>query len=718
MKVYQTDKVKNLVLLGSSGSGKTTLAEAMLYNGGVIERMGSVEAGTTVSDYNKIEQDQKNSIYSTIMYTEYNDHKINMIDAPGADDFVGKAYTAINPANVALMMINAQNGVEVGTEIHSRALELYDKPKVFVINHLDHSKANFDASLDSIKESFGPKVAQVQYPVNAGEGFNSIIDVIKMKMFRYPTEGGKAEVLDIPEDEKGRAADLHQELIEKAAENDDKLMDLFFTNDGLTEDEMRAGITAGLVHRDLYPVFCVSAKKNIGVQRLMEFIVNVVPRPTECSKREDTKGNVVPIDMSKPASIFVFKTSVEDHIGEVNYFKVITGVLNEGVDLVNQRTQNKERLTQLFVVAGKKKEKVSQLVAGDIGAVVKLKATRTSDTLNAHGLDLEYNPVMSPSPRHRVAIRPLNEAEDEKLGEALHRMHEIDPSLKIEYSKELKQILIHGQGERHMNILKWHLENEFKIETEFLKPKIPYRETITKPAQADYRHKKQSGGAGQFGEVHMVIEPYHEGDPDPTMYKINGKEIKVSIKDKEEFDLPWGGKLIYISSIVGGSIDARFMPAILKGIREKIETGPLTGSYARDIRVVVYDGKMHPVDSNEISFKLAGRNAFSEAFKNAGPKIMEPIYKVEVLVPVDYMGDVMSDLQNRRAMVLGMDSEKGLEKITARVPLAEMDKYATSLSSLSQGRAMFNMSFIEYASVPAEVQAELLKAYTSDDKDE
>ncbi|MBN2668120.1 MAG: elongation factor G [Bacteroidales bacterium] len=717
MKIYQTDKIKNLVLLGNSRSGKTSIAEAMLFNGGVIDRMGTVEAGNTVSDYNKIEQENESSIYSTVLYTEFMDNKINMIDAPGADDFVGKAYTAINPSNVALMLINAQNGVEVGTEIHARALELYEKPMVFVINQMDHDKANFDSALEGIKESFGSKVAQVQYPLNAGPEFNGIIDVITMKYYKYPANGGAPEVLEIPESEKGKAAELHQELIEKAAENDDKLMELFFENDGLSEDEMRSGITAGLIHRDLYPVFCTSAKKNIGVRRLMEFIVNVVPRPNECSKREDTDGNIVPIDATKPASIFVFKTSIEEHVGEVNYFKVITGVVNEGDDLVNQRTQNKERLTQLYVVAGKKKEKVTQLVAGDIGAVVKLKNTKTSDTLNATGHNVKYNPVLNPTPRHRAAIKPVTEGEEEKLGEALNRMHEIDPSIVIEYSKELRQVIVNGQGERHFKILEWHLKNDFKLETEYVKPRIPYRETITKVAQADYRHKKQSGGSGQFGEVHMVIEPFIEGSPDPTMYKVNGKEIKVSLKDKEEHKLPWGGKLIYINSIVGGSIDARFMPAILKGIMEKMEQGPLTGSYARDIRVVVYDGKMHPVDSNEISFKLAGRHAFSTAFKNAGPKILEPIYNVEVFVPADYMGDVMSDLQGRRAIVQGMSSEKGLEKIAAKVPLAEMYKYSTSLSSISQGRAMFHMDFAEYAPVPGEVQTELLKAYEEEQED-
>ena len=718
MKTYQTNKIKNLVLLGNAGSGKTSLAEAMLFNGHIIDRIGNVESGNTISDYNKIEQSNNSSIYSTVMYTEYNDTKINMIDAPGADDFVGKAYTAINPSNVALMLINAQSGIEVGTEIHARALELYEKPIVFVVNHMDHDKANFEASLESIKESFGNKVAQVQYPIGVGDDFNGIIDVITMKLYKYSAEGGAPEILDIPKDQIEKATALQQELIEKAAENDDSLMELFFENDSLSEEEMRSGITAGLINRDLYPIFCTSAKKNIGVRRLMEFIVNVVPHPSECNKREDTEGNIVLIDDTKPTSLFVFKTAVEEHIGEINFFKVITGSVEEGMDLINMTTKNKERISQLYVVAGKNRTKISKLVAGDIGATVKLKNTKTSDTLNAVNHNVKYNPVLNPIPRYRTAIRPLNESDDEKLGEALNRMREIDPSILVEYSKELKQIIIQGQGEHHLNILKWHLNNDYKIDIEFVVPKIPYRETITKVAQADYRHKKQSGGSGQFGEVHMIIEPYIKGSEPSSSYHVNGKDLKISLRNVETHDLPWGGKLEYINSIVGGAIDTRFLPAILKGIMEKIEEGPLTGSYARDIRVIVYDGKMHPVDSNEISFKLAGRHAFSDAFKNAGPRILEPIYNIEVFVPSDYMGDVMSDLQGRRAIVQGMSSEKGLEKISAKVPLAEMYKYSTALSSLSQGRAMFQMEFSEYEQIPGDVQEKLLKAYEEENKED
>ena len=718
MKTYQTDQIRNISLLGNSGSGKTSFAECMLLNGGIIERRGSVENKNTVSDYNLIEHENENSIFSTLLYTEFKGTKINILDTPGLDDFVGGIISSLNPTDTGLMLINASNGIEVGTEIQFRHTEAFSKSLVFVINGLDGEKSNFDKTVELMKERFGSNVVLVQFPVNEGSSFNAIVDVITMKMYKFPAAGGNPEILDIPEEYKDRSEELHNELVEKAAENDEGLMELFFENESLTEDEMRKGIKLGLIERGIFPVFCTSAKNNMGIARVMEFIVNAAPAPNELPPPKNTKGDEVVCDTSGKTSLFVFKTSIEEHIGEVNYFKVMAGEVNEGMDLINTINSNKERISQIFVSAGKKREKVSKMVAGDIGATVKLKATKTDHTLNAPGQNWSYEPIKFPEPKFRTAIKAVSEGDDEKLGEAMSRMHVEDPTIVIEYSKELKQIIIHGQGEYHLNILKWHLDNEFKIETEFLAPKIPYRETITKIAQADYRHKKQSGGAGQFGEVHLIIEPFVEGAPDPAKYKVKGKELKVNMRNKDVYDMPWGGKLVFYNCIVGGSIDARFLPAIMKGIMEKMEEGPLTGSYARDIKVAVYDGKMHPVDSNEISFKLAGRNAFSMAFKDAGPKIMEPIYEVEILVPSDRMGDVMSDLQGRRGIVLGMSSEKGFEKISAKVPLAEMNKYSTSLSSLTNGRAMYSMKFSEYAQVPGDLQLELLKAYEAEQNKE
>src|SRR5512133_1496409 len=716
MKTYSTGQIKNLVIVGNSGSGKTTLSEAMLFEGGVIERRGDVESKNTVSDFKEIEQNNTSSVFSSLLYTIYNDNKINLIDVPGLDDFVNGIVSALPVTDSALMVINAQNGIEVGAEIHGRYLANANKALMFVVNQLDHEKANWDKTIESIKERFGNHAVVVQYPVNTGAGFDSIIDVLSMKLYKFPKEGGKPQILDIPADQKDQADEYHTALIERAAESDEALMEQFFANDTLSPEELQKGLKAGVIQRGLFPVFCVSAKKNMGIGRLLEFISQVAPSPNDVpAPVAGTKE--VKCDPSCPTTLFVYKSAVETHIGEINYFKVMAGEVKEGMDLTNNTTQNKERIAQIFVVAGKNRTKVPNMLAGDLGATVKLKATKTNQTLSADS-SIKFKPIEFPEPKYRAAIRTLSEGDEEKMGEALQRMNFEDPTIQIEYSKELKQILLLGQGEYHLNILKWHLDNIFKIGTEFLAPKIPYRETITKFAEADYRHNKQSGGAGQFGEVHMVIEPHREGVPDTEVFKIDGKDQKMSIRDREEIPLAWGGKLVYYNCIVGGSIDARFMPAILKGIMEKIEEGPLTGSYTRDIRVYVYDGKMHPVDSNEISFRLAGRNAFSQAFKKAGPKIMEPVYQVDVLVPGDRMGDVMSDLQGRRAIVQGMSSEAGFQKITAKVPLAEMNKYSTALSSLTGGRAMYSMKFLEYEPVPGNVQEELLKAYEAEEKEE
>ena len=711
MKTYETRSIRNVTLLGSTDSGKTILTEAMMLEGKLIDRKGTIAGKNTVSDYTEIEQLNQKSIYATPLYTEFMDCKLNIIDTPGADDFVGAVLTALRVSATALMVVNAQHGVEVGTEILARWVEQMHKPMIIALNQLDHEKANYEHAMESLVQSFGNKVVAVQYPVKVGAGFDSFIDVLLMKMYKFTGDTGQREELPIPESEMERAKELHGKLIEAAAENDEKLMELYFEKGSLTEDEIRKGLSAGLALRSVYPVFCVSGLKNIGVKRLMEFIIKVGPSPLDTEVPKNEAGQPVPPDVNAPLQLFVFKTTFEPHIGEVNYFKVMSGKLTENADLLNLNTQTKERFAQIFVAMGKNRTKVSELLAGDIGCTVKLKNTKSGQTLVSGNDGSPFPPFKLPNDKFRVAVKPVNEAETEKLGELLNRMHQEDLTINVEFSKELKQIIVSGQGEHHLNTMKWLLTNVHKCDVEFVPPRIPYRETITKVAQADYRHKKQSGGAVQFGEVHLVIEPYEEGMPAPTKYKVNGKEISLNIRDTQEVNLDWGGKLIFYNCIVGGAIDARFLPAIMKGIMEKMEQGPLTGSYARDIRVAVYDGKMHPVDSNEISFKLAGRNAFRAAFKEAGPKIMEPIYDLEVLVPSDYMGDVMSDLQNRRAVIMGMDSDKGFERIQARVPLAEIGRYSTALSSLTGGRATYMMKFSGYEQVPADVQEKLLKAY-------
>ena len=713
MKVYGTHNIKNIALLGNDGSGKTTLTEALLFESSQIARRGRITMKNTVSDYFPVEQDYGYSVFSTVFHVEWNEKKLNIIDCPGSDDFVGAALTALNVTDTALLLINGQYGPEVGTQNHFRYTEKLNKPVIFLVNQLDDEKCDYNNIIEQLQTIYGAKAILVQYPVKTGPDFNSVIDVILMKKLTWGPEGGRPTIEDIPAEEQERAMELHKALVEAAAENDEALMEKFFEEEHLTEDEMREGIRKGMVTRSIFPIFCVCASKNMGVGRLMEFLGNVVPFVDEMPPVHCTRGEEVPVDADGPTSLYFFKTGIEPHIGEVQYFKVMSGKVREGDDLSNADRGSKERMAQLFVASGANREKVEELVAGDIGCTVKLKDVRTGNTLNDKDCDYRFNWIKYPEPKYTRAIKAVNEADTEKMMAALTRMRQEDPTWVIEQSKELRQTLVHGQGEFHLRTLKWRLENNDKIAVEFIEPKIPYRETITKAARADYRHKKQSGGAGQFGEVHLIVEPYSDGMPDPTVYKFDGQEIRVNVRNKEEIPLEWGGKLVFINSVVGGAIDARFMPAILKGIMSRMEQGPLTGSYARDVRVIVYDGKMHPVDSNELSFMLAGRNAFSMAFKNANPKLLEPIYDVEVFTPADKMGDVMSDLQGRRGMIVGMSSENGYEKLQAKVPLNELSTYSTTLSSLTGGRAGFIMKFASYELMPGELQKKLTEEFAA-----
>ena len=716
MKSYETKNVRNVVLLGSPKAGKTILAESMMFEGKVIDRRGSIEGKNTMSDNTEIEQIYQRSIYSTLLYTEFKETKFNIIDTPGSDDFVGGVYSAFTVCETGIMLVNSTQGVEVGTELFMRQAQKHNKPIVIAVNQLDHEKADWHLAIDSLKNIYGGKIVQVQFPVAVGAAFDSFVDVLKMKMYKFKDDTGIREEMEIPAELMDEAQALQQELIEKAAENDETLMETFFEKGSLTEDEIRAGLRAGMIKADIFPVFCLSGKKDIGVKRLMEFVINTAPDPSS-QEAELKDGGSQKIDSSGATSLYFYKTALEQHLGDVAYFKVMSGTLKEGMDLVNPETGDKERVSIIYAAAGKKREKISEMKAGDIGCTVKLKSVKAGQTL-CSGCETVYAPTKFPEPKFRTAIKAKEEKDEEKLGELLNRASAEDPTIVVEYSKELKQTILSGQGEHHINILKWKLNNVDKLEIELMAPKIPYRETITKVAIADYRHKKQSGGAGQFGEVHLLIEPYYEGKPEQNRFKVDGQEMVLNVKGKEEYPLEWGGKLEYYNCIVGGAIDARFMPAILKGVMEKMTEGPLTGSYARDIRVYVFDGKMHPVDSNELSFKLAARNAFKEAFKKAGPKIMEPIYNIEVMVPSDCMGDVMSDLQNRRAIIEGMQSENGFEVLKARIPLAELYRYSTTLSSLTSGRATFTQRFAEYQQVPADVQDKLLKAYEESEKDE
>lgn len=702
MKTYDDKHIKNVVLIGSAKSGKTTLAETMLFEAGIINRRGSIEEKNTVSDYHEIEHERGSSIYATSLHTEWRDYKINIIDTPGADDFIGEVISAIRVSDTAIIVLNAQNGLEVGTELLWDYVDQYKKPTILAINQLDREKADFNLLVNEAKTFFGPAVTIMQYPLNQGDGFNAIIDLLKMVMYKFPERGGKPEKLPIPAEEKERADQLHNELVEKAAENDEELMELFFEKGTLDEDELRKGLKIGMMSHQVFPVFCLSAKRDMGTGRLMGFIDNVAPSSVEMPPEVTEEGEEVSCNPAGPTRLFIFKTLTEPHLGRLSFFKVLSGEVSVGMELQNEKTSSTERINQMFIADGKSRTPIERFQAGDIGCTLKLRNTYTNHTLNGKGANGNIKSISFPAPKVRVAVLAKSKQDDEKLGEVLNEIHLEDPTMEIEYNRELRQIILQFQGELHQAITRWKLEQVFKLQVDFQRARIPYRETIQRPAVSSYRHKKQSGGAGQFGEVFMKIEPYYEGMPQVTEYQV---------RDTDTIELPWGGKLVFNNCIVGGVIDARFIPSILKGIMEKMNEGPITGSYVRDVRVSVFDGKMHPVDSNDISFKIAGMMAFKDAFHQAEPLLLEPIYELEIFVPDSMMGDAMTELQARRSTILNMENRGNLQVIKARSPLAELDKFLPSLRSISQGRAKVKSRFADYAPVSAELQRRITEEF-------
>ena len=703
MTNFDTSHVKNIVLLGHAGSGKTTLAECMLFEAGLITRRGTVEERNTVGDFYELEQERGNTIFAKLLHTQWRGYKINILDTPGYDDFAGEVLSSLRVADTGIMVLNASFGVEVGTDIIWEYTEKFKTPMIFAVNKLDQDKADFDKTVRQAKDHFGRNVVVVQYPLNSGLGFNTIIDVLRMTMYKFPEQGGKPEKLPIPGEERERADQLHKELIEAIAENDEGLMEKYFDKGELDEDEMKIGLKKAMINHDLFPLFCICAKRNMGSGRLMGFIDNVCPSANEMPPQKTISGDLLPCDANGAPCIFVYKTISEAHIGDMSLFKVYSGTIRSGMELINESNGVTEKINQLFVVEGAKRVSINELTAGDIGATIKLKHTHVNNTLHARGKNYELPPIDFPSPLMSIAIEPAQKGDEERLSIALHQVQEEDPTVIVEVSQELRQTIIHCQGELHLSVIKWKLEHISKnLVVKFIKPRIPYRETIRKSIQSNYRHKKQSGGAGQFGEVYMQVEPWKEGMPDPKGFSVRGRD---------EYKLDWGGKLVFLNCIVGGAIDLRFLPSILKGVMEKMQVGPLTGSYVRDVRVSVYDGKMHPVDSNDISFKIAGLMAFKQAFQQADPQILEPVYTVSVLCPDELSGNIISDLQTRRAIMEGIDTEGHFTKIIARVPLAEMHDYSSSLRSITQGRAKFRMEFYEYVPVPFEIQRKLIDEY-------
>ncbi|MGZ5285540.1 MAG: elongation factor G [Flavisolibacter sp.] len=702
MAEFDTSHVKNIVLLGHAGCGKTTLAECMLFEAGLINRRGFVYENNTVGDYHELEQERGNSIFSKLMHSKWRGYKINILDTPGYDDFVGEVLSSLRVADTGVMILNAANGVEVGADVIWEYTEKFRTPMIFAVNKLDHDKAEFQKTYQQAKEHFGNKLTLVQYPRQEGAGFHEIIDVLRMVMYKFKDTGGKPEKCSIPEEEKEKADLLHRELVEAVASNDESLMEKYFDKGELDEEELKEGMKKAMIQHDIFPLFCLSAERNMGSGRLMGFIDNVCPSANEIPPQKTTSGEDLTCDAGGPACIFVYKTISEPHVGDLSYFKVFSGTIKTGMELVNESNGVVEKINQLFLMEGNKRIPVNELMAGDIGATLKLRNTHVNNTLHVKGKNYELPPISFPSYNMTVAIEALNKGEEEKLSQALHQLKEEDPTLIVEVSQELKQTLLHCQGDMHLAVAKWKIEHLHKVPVKFVRPRIPYRETIRKTSESSYRHKKQSGGAGQFGEVFMRIEPFYEGMSEPAGFTVRGREV---------FNLDWGGKLVFYNCIVGGAIDTRFLPSILKGVMEKMHEGPLTGSYVRDVRVSVYDGKMHPVDSNDISFKIAGLQAFRQAFKEADPQVLEPIYQVEVLCPEDLTGGVMGDIQSRRGIVEGLEAEGHFQKINARIPLAELHDFSSSLRSISQGRAKFKMHFDSYQPMSIELQRKLTEEY-------
>jgi len=699
MREFDNKHIKNVAFVGAHRAGKTTLAETMLFEAGLITRRGTVEQKNTVSDYHTFEHQRGASVFATPLHTEWRNYKINIIDTPGLDDFIGEIMSSIRVADTIVTVVNAKHGADIGTEIIWNYVDKYHKPTLFVINKIDSEKAKFEESVESLRSLVGNNAVQMQYPIKL-DGAQAIIDVLKMKCYKFGPEGGKPEKLPIPEDQLERANYLHNELVEKAAENDEALLELFFDKGTLNEDELLIGLRKGMLNHDVFPVFCVSALNDMGTGRLMGFIDNVAPAAADLKPEQTIEGGEVTPKLEADTALFIFKTIYQPNLGQITFFKVMSGEVKANDKLFNTRTGESETLNQLYIMDGKEKHPVQKLTVGDIGATTKLKYTDTNDTLATKAEAGTIKPIKFPQPRVLKAVFAETNSEEEKLSEALKRIHSQDLTVDLSYNNETHQTIVGTQGELHLATLTWILENIYEVKARFENPKISYRETIQRSATANYRHKKQSGGAGQFGQVHLKIEPWYEGIPEPEGFSLRGKQ---------EIDLPWDGKLVFYNCIVGGVIDQRYLPSVMKGILEVMEKGPLTNSFARDIRVMVYDGKMHPVDSNDISFKIAGAYAFKEAFINANPKLLEPTEVLTLRVPEEMIGGVMTELQGRRAIIQGIETEDNYQVLKCVIPSAEMANFSTQLRSLTQGRGTYTTKPEGYAPVPTHVQKELVK---------
>ena len=682
MKQFNAGDIRNFAIVGHGATGKTSLAESMLVLGGEINRMGTIEAGSTVSDYHPGEKERQISIHSTPLHMEWTDKKFNMIDAPGYSDFIGEAISSLAVVDMAVILIHAVNGIEVGTETMWNTVTKIGIPKTLVINGLDRENTKFDHILKRTRERFGKNVFPMHLPVNPGPNFNQGVDVLRRELITYDTDGsGRYQEEDVPENLASEVDKLHEELIEFVAESDDSLLEKFFEQGGLTEEEMRGGIHRAIQDQTFVPLFCTSATINIGVARLCDFIAKYGASPDDRKivKAHDENENDVDISLDGSETVVqVFKTMAESHVGELSLFRVYSGLVKTGADLYNTNRKNSERLGQLFVLNGKNRTQVDRLSAGDIASVVKLKDTHTGNTL-CSGKKIMLPGLDLPNPNIHSAISSSAKGDEEKLAIGLATLREEDPTFVYRVDSEVKQTIISGQGELHLQVSTERLKRKFNLEIELSKPKIPFRETINGKGEAKYRHKKQSGGAGQFAEVWMRIEPLEQG---------KGVE--------------------FTHSLVGQNVDRVFVPSVEKGVNAICSEGIIAGCKVVDLKVDFYDGKMHPVDSKDVAFQMAGKMAFRESFLAAQPCLLEPIMNIEVKVPEEHMGDIMGDISGKRGKILGINSDGGFQVIKAQVPQAELYNYATTIRSLTGGRGLHSEEFSHYEKMPKEFESKIV----------
>jgi elongation factor G len=693
LKNYKTDQLRNIALGAHGGAGKTILGEAMLYNMGQISRIGAIEQGTTTSDYDQDEIERQISINTSMLHGEWNDHKLNIIDTPGYPDFFGEVVGAFRAVESVMIVISATGGIEVGTELIWEQAKSLGLPRFLVVNKLDKENLDYEGVISSLQESFGHQVVSAQFPVNFGPGFNSIVDLIRMKLMKHSTDGsGNYTEEAIPDDLREKADDLHLKLIEAVAESDDSLMEKYFEAGELTEEEFRVGLRKAILNHEVYPVFIASASTNVGVRRLNDVVANFAPAPCDVKSiaafDDKDKEMELSCEITSPASALVFKTISEDHVGELSYLKVFSGAVKAGDDMQNSTQGKSERIGQMFVLNGRNKSSVDRLIAGDIGAVVKLKSTHTGDTLCDKSNFIKFPKIAFPEPKIRTAILPKAKGDEDKISVGLHTLHEEDPTFVSEFDPELKQTIISGQGEMHLGIILKRLHKKYHVEVLEEPPKIPYRETIKGKAEAQGKYKKQSGGRGQYGDCYLRLEKKPRG---------------------EGFE--------FVDAIVGGVIPGKFIPAVEKGVIERMTKGVLAGYPVVDVKVTCFDGSYHNVDSSEMAFKVAASMGFQKAFLSANPVLMEPIYDVTIKVPEEFMGDVMGDVSSRRGKIMGMDSEGKFQIIRSKIPLAELHKYSTSLRSMTSGRGIHTRAFSHYDDVPGDV-AEKIIAEAKKEKEE